>query len=401
MKGHKRITNVPDPGSAQKPDRIGKNRPVNAGKIPNVPAGRGTGSPIRDIAVKNAIENNRMWFLMGSPYLSTNETIVLSAHDLIINTVSAEAILTNQRLMLVDRTHPRILPQDIPFTAIETVTIGDESGNDPVLSLSIVTPDGTRQPLSMIFPQKPRTERTPERDEWAARIRELSITAQEETGVLAMELAPPWVPGPIPEEVITGEAEEVVPAGTRFKGPSLSERRSRAAGASKTRTIGIVAAILLIIAVVAVAFIFFYAPAFSPQTLPPATTPQPTPQMTMPPTAEPTAEPPTPAPETTGVTPTHVAGGVPQTGVWLQVKYDGSYTGTAGAPGRFRDIIGTGNQFFQLAVKDEIVSAAITKKDNSGNLLTVEFYNEGEMVKSASMTRPGGTLETSVNLKTS
>jgi len=52
------------------------------------------------------------------------------------------------------------------------------------------------------------------------------------------------------------------------------------------------------------------------------------------------------------------------------------------------------------AVKNEIVSAAITKKDNSGNLLTVEFYNDGEMVKSATMTRPGGTLETSVNLKT-
>lgn len=357
-------------------------------------------SPIRDIAVKNAIENNRMWFLMGSPYLSTNETIVLSAHDLIINTVSAEAILTNQRLMLVDRTHPRILPQDIPFTAIETVTIGDESGNDPVLSLSIVTPDGTRQPLSMVFPQKPRTERTAERDEWAARIRELSITAQGETGVVAMELSPPWVPGPIPEEVITGEAEEVVPAGTRIKGPSLSERRNRAAGASKARTIGILVAALLIIAVVAGAFIF-YAPAFTPQTLPPATTPQPTPQMTMPPTAEPTAEPLTPAPEAPEVTPTHMASGVPQTGVWLFVKYDGSYTGTAGAPGRFRDVIGTGNQFFQLAVKDEIVSAAITKNDNSGNLLTVEFYNEGEMVRSATMTKPGGTLETSVSLKTS
>lgn len=356
-------------------------------------------SPIRDIAVKNAIENNRMWFLMGSPYLSTNETIVLSAHDLIINTVSAEAILTNQRLMLVDRTHPRILPQDIQFTAIETVTIGDESGNDPVLSLSIVTPDGTRQPLSMVFPQKPRTDRAAERDEWAARIRELSITAQEETGVLAMELSPPWVPGPIPEEVITGEAEEVVPAGTRFKGPSLSQRRSRAAGASKARTIGIVVAVLLIIAVIAVAFIF-YAPAFTPQVPPPATTPQPTPVMTMPPTPPETPAL-SPTPETTDVTPAQGAGAVPQTGVWVQVKYDGSYTGTAGAPGRFREITGTGDQFFQLAVKDEIVSAAITKKDYSGNLLTVEFYNEGEMVKSATMNKPGGTLEMSVNLKIS
>jgi len=348
MKGYKKMINLPDWQFVALPGSIGKKTPCQYGKkSQKSPDGSGMSSPIRDIAVKNAIENNRMWFLMGSPYLSTNETIVLSAHDLIINTVSAEAILTNQRLMLVDRTHPRILPQDIPFTAIETVTIGDESGNDPVLSLSIVTPDGTRQPLSMVFPQKPRTERTAERDEWAARIRELSITAQGETGVVAMELAPPWVPGPIPEEVIAGEAEEVVPAGTRIKGPSLSERRSRAAGASKARTIGIAVAILLIIAVVAVALIF-YAPAFAPQTLPPATTPQPTPLMTMPPTAEQTAEPLTPTPEPTEITPTQMAGEVPQTGVWLFVKYDGSYTGSAGAPGRFREVIGTGNQCFQL-----------------------------------------------------
>ena len=333
---------------------------------------------------------------MGSPYLSTNESIVLSAHDLIINTVSAEAILTNQRLMLVDKTHPRILPQDIQFTAIETVTIGDNTGNDPVLSLSVVTPDGTRQPLGMVFPQKPRTERAAERDEWAARIRELSVTAQGETGVLAMELAPPWVPGPIPEEPGTGEPVEVVPAGTRFKGPSISERRSRAAGASKTRTIGIVVAALLVIAVIAVGVLFF-APAFTSQA-PPAPTPEPTPVVTMPPTPAETRSP-SPTPKTTDVTITQVQSAVPQTGVWVQVKYDGTYTGSAGAPGRFREIAGTGDQFFQLAAKDEIVSASITKVDNSGNPLTVEFYNEGEMVKTATMTRPGGTLEINVNLK--
>ena len=108
---------------------------------------------------------------MGSPYLSTNESIILSAHDVIINTVPAEAILTNQRLMLVDRKHPRILPQDIPFTSIETVTIGENTANEPVLSLSVVTPDGTRQPLGMIYPQGPRLNRTTERDEWAARLK--------------------------------------------------------------------------------------------------------------------------------------------------------------------------------------------------------------------------------------
>lgn len=335
---------------------------------------------------------------MGSPYLSMNEAIVLSAHDLIINMVQAEAILTNQRLMLVDKTHPRILPQDIPFTAIETVTIGDSPSNDPVLSLSIVTPDGTRQPLSIVFPQGPRMQRIAERDEWAARIRELNITAQEETGIVAMELTPPWVPGPIPEEPSTGEPEEIVPAGTRFKGPSISERRSRAADASKSRTIGIIVAILAVIAII-VAGIYFIGPGFMPQPLPPATpvpTLEPTQAVTMPPTQTPA---PVLTPETTVVIPTEVQIAIPPKGIWVRILYDGAYTGYAGAAGRFRDIEGTGDTFIQLPVKDEIVSASITKGDNSGNPLTVEFYVEGEMMKTATITRPKGTLNLDMDLK--
>jgi hypothetical protein len=45
------------------------------------------------------------------------------------------------------------------------------------------------------------------------------------------------------------------------------------------------------------------------------------------------------------------------------------------------------------------VAAAITKGDNSGNPLTLEFYNNGELLKSATMTKPGGTLNLDVILE--
>lgn len=337
---------------------------------------------------------------MGSPYLSTNESIILSAHDIVINTVPAEAILTNQRLMLVDRTHPRLLPQDIPFSAIETVTIGDNSGNDPALSLSVVTPDGTRQPLGMVFPQAPRIHRTGERDEWAARLKELSVIAQHDTGAVPMELLPPWIPGQIPEDLVAGEDAEVVPAGTRFKGPSLSERRSRAAGSSTTRTIGIVVAALLLIAVVAVGVVF-YAPSLTGQSVPPVTpvptavpTQVPAPVTTM--TETPT---PVPAAEVTLIPPTRVQSPIPQNGVWVRVIYDGSFVGSVGAPGRFREIAGSKDQFFQIPAKDEVVTASITKADNSGNPLTVEIYSEGQLLRTATITKPKGTLDLDADLK--
>lgn len=337
---------------------------------------------------------------MGSPYLSTNESIILSAHDIVINTVQAEAILTNQRLMLVDRTHPRLLPQDIPFAAIETVTIGDNSGNNPTLALSIVTPDGTRQPLGMVFPQGPRSGRTTERDEWAARLKELSVTALHAGGVIPMELTPPWIPGQIPEELVAKDDAEVVPAGTRFKSLSLSERRNRAAGSSKAKKIGIAVAVLVIIAVV-ISGAVFYAPGLIGKPVAPATpapTPVPTevvtPALTMPETPAPVV-----TTEVTIAQPTKVQSIVPQTGVWVRVIYDGEFTGTVGAPGRFRDIKGSKDQFFQIPARDEIISASVTKGDNSGNPLTVNIYNEGTLLKTATITKPKGTLDLDVNLK--
>jgi hypothetical protein len=338
---------------------------------------------------------------MGSPYLSTDESIILSAHDLVINTVPAEAILTNQRLMLVDKTRPRLPPQDIAFSAIETVTIGESSGNDPILSLSITTPDGTRQPLGMVFPQGPRVNRMAERDEWATRTRELSVTAQHGGGVRAMELLPPWIPGPVPDDEITEDDEEVVPAGTRFKGPSISERRGRAAGSSTTRTIGIAVAVLLVIAVI-VAGVFFYAPAFGDRSTTPPVTPAPTPVITQTPTMVPTpTEAPTPVqtPEVITIPTTQVSSAIPPTGVWVRVKYDGTFSGSVGAPGRFKEVTGSGDQFYQIPAKDEFVLATIQKGDNSGNPLTIEFYNEGVMVKTATITKPKGTLDLEVDLK--
>jgi hypothetical protein len=336
---------------------------------------------------------------MGSPYLSTDESIILSTHDLIINTVPAEAILTNQRLMLVDKTHPRHLPQDIPFAAIETVTIGENTASDPIISLSIATPDGTRQPLGIIFPQGPRARRMTERDEWATRIRELSVIAQHDTGVEAFELIPPWVPGPVPEDTADEEGAEVVPAGTRFKSPSLSERRNRAAGSSKTRALAITAAVLIIILVAVLGV--FYAPSFIGQPAPPVT-PIPTPVETTAPVIVPTpTEVPTPEPTVavTEVAVTQVQSGIPKTGVWVRVRYDGTFTGSVGAPGRFRSVSGTGDQFYQIPAKDELVSATIQKGDNSGNPLTVDFYYNGVMVQTETITKPKGVLDLDVDLK--
>ena len=82
------------------------------------------------------------------------------------------------------------------------------------------------------------------------------------------------------------------------------------------------------------------------------------------------------------------------------MKYDGPYSGTAGAPGRFRAITATGNNVYQLSARDEMVLATIQKLDNTGGKLTVEIYNEGKLIKSGSVTAPKGTVSINADLRT-
>jgi hypothetical protein len=363
-------------------------------------------APIRVIAIKNAqksIEDGTM----GSPYLSSNESIILSTNNVVVNTVPAEAILTNERLMLIDARHAEIRPQDIPFHAIETVTIGENSNQDPMLSLSLVTGPGITQAMGIVFPQPPKMRRVAERDEWATRLKELSIITTREGGIRAIEIFPPWVPGPLPDDAGKGAAPAQGPeAESKFRNPPLAPRKPQKPDAPKNRmVIAAVVVVVVLIALAAVAYLF--APLFfgkdggtiAPVTPVPTavltTAPTPVPTMVATPAATPAVTVPvSPAPAAVPEVP------VPQTGVWIRVKYEGSFAGSAGAPGRFRDIAATGDHVYQLPVKDEIVSATIQKQDNTGRKLTVEVYSEGKLIKSASVSAPKGTVSMNADLRT-
>jgi hypothetical protein len=362
-------------------------------------------APIRVIALKSAqksIEDG----IMGSPYLNSNESIILSTNNVVVNTVLAEAILTNERLMLIDARHAEFRPQDIPFHAIETVTIGENSDADPMLSLSLVTAPGVTQALGIVFPQPPRMRRVAERDEWAARLKELSIISVREGGTIPMEILPPWVPGPLFEEGKEGESP-AAKADTQspFRNPPLTPRKPRGPAAQKNgKVIAAVAIVVVVIALVAGAYLLF--PSLLGKGVPaaPPATPAPTPALTTAPTPAPTtiATPKltTAVPASTPVpAPPRLA--VPGTGVWVKVSYEGSFSGSAGAPGRYRDITDTGDHLYQLSVKDEVVMATIQKQDNTGRKMTVEIYNQGSLIKSGSVTAPKGTVSISADLRTS
>jgi hypothetical protein len=339
---------------------------------------------------------------MGSPYLSSNESIILSTNNIIVNTVPAEAILTNERLLLIDTRHTELRPQDIPFHAIETVTISENADSDPVLSLSLMTGPGLTQAMGIVFPQPPKMRRVAERDEWAIRLKELSLTAAQDRGTKAFEILPPWVPGPLPGEGDAGRPEDE----SKFRNPPLTPRKPREPAPPGNSTV-IAAGVIVVIVLGLLAGAYLYAPSLfgtGGAPLPPETPVSTTAQTTVPTPVPTTVATPavTPAATTPAITPipTTPRPAVPRTGVWIQVKYEGMFSGFAGAPGRFREITDTGDHLYQIPARDEIVTATIQKLDNTGKQLTVEIYNEGELVKSGSVSAPKGTVSIGADLRT-
>jgi len=341
---------------------------------------------------------------MGSPYLSSDETILLSTHNIVINTIPAEAILTGKRLILVDSSHPQFRPHDIPFTAIETVIIGENSGNNPVLSLTVVTQGDTRHTLGIVFAQPPKTKRTGERDSWAAKLKELSVISQEGHGAQPMNLAPPWIPGSLSAGE-SGEKGSGQDFPDKYRNPPLVPKRPRPEDPSRNRTIIAVSAIAIFVIAIVCGVVFF-APGLIAHTVvpaPPATTPvvastpTPVPVRTEIPAAAVTLQPTT----TTGIppVPTPVQRVVPQTGVWVRINYIGNFTGSVGTAGAMREVAGSGDTYYQIPTVDGVVEATIQKLDSSGNVLTVEVYTNGNLVKSGTTRTPGGEVDIHADLK--
>ena len=353
---------------------------------------------------------------MGSPYLNSDESIILSTHNILIDASVSEVILTNRRLLIVDSGNVRFQHKEMSFAAIETVTTMESGSGDPAISLAVFAKSGGTNPMQLVFTQQPRSQRTGERDEWAQKIKELVALMPEGTAPEYVDFAADEAEDfkkLIESGGAPAEAEDKNPpasSGPRSK-TSLASRHPPAAPGKKM-LIATTAIIVVILLIAGAAFIY---PAFmSPKTgvpLPPVT-PAPTTIATMVPvttaivTAEPTPLPAvtpvqTPGSQPAVITTSQPQTGIPGNGVWVRIGYDGEYIGTIGAGGRLREVKGTGGYFYQIsAASTDIVEISIQKLDTTGLPMTVELFNNGKMIKDKTIMTPKGTLTMTVDLKT-
>lgn len=91
---------------------------------------------------------------------------------------------------------------------------------------------------------------------------------------------------------------------------------------------------------------------------------------------------------------------VPADGVWVKVTYNGTFVGTYGNPGGLKEVRGTGEQIYAIKNSNDLVQASFTKQDYYGDILTVEVYNNGSMIKQFTTSTPNGKISILINSTT-
>ncbi len=386
---------------------------------------------------------------MGTPYFNRDESIILTAHKIKFDSALSDVMLTNQRLILIDAGYAQFKPQTISLTTIETVIPGEDAYGNPIITLALTaaTPGGATQIKELVFSQQTGGERTQECSDWARQLKEQIQSIRQEIALSAnspvvedtdiifddtisipAEDVPGSVPSPIspelqePAVIPTAETRsgDALPANTtpeeQSPGGSIPESaegsrktllssRFHPAGApeDKPKLSTIAAIAIVILAVAGGVFIYSNSLQGTPQGSPgtvtilpvtPATTLVTPIQTTNTPeqTPTPTVTPPLPT------TPPVVI--IPDTGVWVRIRYDGNFAGQVGLSGGLRQVSGTGDQFYQIPTIDGMIDVTVEKLDGSRNVLAVDIYKNGTLVKNNTVATPRGTIDLHVDLKT-
>ena len=384
---------------------------------------------------------------MGTPYFNRDESIILTAHKVNFDSATSDVMLTSQRLILIDAGYAQFKPLTISLATIETVIPGEDAYGNPIITLSLAAtiPGGATQSKDLVFSQKMRGERKQECNDWVKRLKE-QVTAFRQKASPAVETptdldtdiifddtittgtdhghdgsVPPRI-SPAPQEPVVippqkgnwrGEAlphnathEELASGRSGAESamelppkiPLSSRFHPAPASPDKPNFTAIAAIIIVILAVAGGVFMYSHIPQGTPPELPATITPLP---ITTIATPVPTTIVPeqTPTPPVTPLPTTQPEVIIPDTGVWVRVQYAGNFTGLVGISGGMQQINGSVDQFYRIPTIDDLIEATIQKQDGSGNVLTVEIYKNGKMVKRSTIASPMGILDLHVDLK--
>lgn len=117
---------------------------------------------------------------MGDPELRNDEKILVRTPGVYVKSIPFEGILTNKRVILVDRAKNLLPPKEIPLATVKEVESGENAIRDQTLTLSVMAKTGETRQMILTFSRQEGGNRIKERDEWARYVRD-NIGASFET----------------------------------------------------------------------------------------------------------------------------------------------------------------------------------------------------------------------------
>ncbi|HVP96338.1 zinc-ribbon domain-containing protein [Methanoregula sp.] len=146
---------------------------------------------------------------MDDPELQGDERILIRTQAVHVKSISFEAILTNKRIILVDRLKNVLPPKEIPLTTVQSIEPGENAIRELTIILGVVTKSGGTRQMVLTFSREGGGNRSKERDEWVRQIK-ASLTPSFEQVI--RKVIPGMEPQqPMPERTVPERTPASVP----------------------------------------------------------------------------------------------------------------------------------------------------------------------------------------------
>jgi hypothetical protein len=169
---------------------------------------------------------------MGDPELRSDEKILMRTPGVYVKSIPFEGILTNKRVILVDRATNLIPPKEIPLVTIKDIESGENAIRDPIIKLSVLTKSSEKRQMILTFSRQTGGNRIKERDTWLKTMKEQTSSTFDQVirkVIPGFEQAPKKPEkGPSPRiEVTQSPMIKPVPAAEKPSGPKSTEGISK------------------------------------------------------------------------------------------------------------------------------------------------------------------------------
>jgi len=110
--------------------------------------------------------------IMGDPELRSDESVILRTQGIFVKSIPFEGILTNKRIILIDKAKNLLPQKEIALVTIKDIVVGENAIRDQIITLSVVARSGEIRQMILTFSRQTGGNRIRERDAWAKALKE-------------------------------------------------------------------------------------------------------------------------------------------------------------------------------------------------------------------------------------